>query len=131
MSLPFGVDPLLIYSVLLKSILGNNMHLCFSVNANPQAHMLLDTTGKYPRTMTPFIIKRHNILQMCSFSSCPRFVVIAAQSYGSLSISNFSLKKAQSHLSPFHSCHEQIRYPWNRPKAKPPTVFFYDISYSK
>lgn len=85
------------------------MYASLCLNANPQAHMLLDTTGKYPRTVTPFIIKQHNILQMCSFSCCLRFVVIAAQSYGSFCISNFSLKKAQSHLSPLHSCHEQIR----------------------
>lgn len=84
---------------ILKSMARNNINLCFSVSdANPQARMLLDTTGKYPRTVTPFIIKQHNILQMCSFSCCLRFVVIAAQIYSSLCISSFSLKKSSEPL---------------------------------
>lgn len=104
----------------------NNLctHACQHANANPQIHMQSHRATQ-THTTTGFIIKRHKIIQMCGFLSCPRTVGNALQNWVSLCISNFSLKSLHSLFSPLHSSHERIRKAWSRPEANHPTSLWF------
>lgn len=100
----------LLHEALYKQIMHALGGVQMQSNVHTHTHAGAGTHTR-PRTMTRFVIKRHKIIQMCSFfSSSPPLPQDSWYCTAELSVSLYLkvlIKKAPSLFSPFHSCHER------------------------